>query len=97
MTLLNANTPSQSGPGSDGSEGVLRIPQSSSITGVSLSDCLVSYPGHWLGEYYPSAEMQLAYSAASADWANMVSRNYFDLIIIIIIIIIICNYIKENL
>ena len=32
----------QSGPGSDDNEGVLRIPQSSSITGTS-SDCLVSY------------------------------------------------------
>ena len=38
-----------SGPGSDGSEGVLRIPQSSSTAGISLSDCLVSYPGHSLG------------------------------------------------
>ena len=33
----------QSGPGSDGNEGVLRIPQTSSITGASLSDYLVSY------------------------------------------------------
>ena len=32
-TLSGATTPSQSGPGSDGNEGVLRIPQSSSITG----------------------------------------------------------------
>ena len=40
-----------SGPGSDGNEGVLCIPQSSSITGASLSDCLVSYPGHSLGEW----------------------------------------------
>ena len=31
-----------SGPGSDGNEGVLRIPQSSSIIGTSPSDCLVS-------------------------------------------------------
>ena len=29
----------------DGNEGVLHIPQSSSITGTSPSDCLVSYPG----------------------------------------------------
>ena len=29
----------------DGNEGVLRIPQRSSITGALLSDCLVSYPG----------------------------------------------------
>ena len=39
----------QSGPGSDGNEGVLRIPQSSSTAETSPSDCLVSYPGHSLG------------------------------------------------
>ena len=39
----------QSGPGSDGNEGVLRIPQSSNIIRTSPSDCLVSYPGHSLG------------------------------------------------
>ena len=39
----------QSGPGSDGSEGVLRIPQSSSITRASPWDCLVSYTGHSFG------------------------------------------------
>ena len=33
----------------DGNEGVLCIPQSSSITGTSPSDCLVSYAGHSLG------------------------------------------------
>ena len=33
----------------DGNEGVLRIPQSSSITKTSPSDCLVLYPGHSLG------------------------------------------------
>ena len=37
------------GPGSDGNKGVLRIPQSSSITGASPSDCLISYPGYSLG------------------------------------------------
>ena len=31
---------------SDGNRGILCIPQSSSITGYSPSDCLVSYPGH---------------------------------------------------
>ena len=36
-------TPGQSRPGSNGNEGVLHIPQSS-MTGVSLSDGLVSYP-----------------------------------------------------
>ena len=40
-TLSGATTPDQSRPGSDGKESVLRIPQSSSITGKSSSDCLV--------------------------------------------------------
>ena len=39
----------QSGPGSNGNEGVLRIPQSPSITGTSPTHCLVSYTGHSLG------------------------------------------------
>ena len=56
-TLSSATTLGQSEPGSDGNEGVLCIPQSSSITEASPSDCLVSYPGHLLGESYPSAEM----------------------------------------
>ena len=59
-----------SGPGSNGNEGVLRIPQSSSTAGTSPSDCLVSYPGHSLGGgSYPSAEVQSVYSTAPADWA----------------------------
>ena len=40
--LSGATTPGQSGPGIDGNEGVLHIPQSSSIAGTSPSDCLVS-------------------------------------------------------
>ena len=48
MMLPGATTPDQSGPGSDGNEGKLYIPQSSSPIGTSASDCLVSYPGHWL-------------------------------------------------
>ena len=64
-TLSGATTPDQSGLGSNGNEGILRIPQSSSITGASPSDCLVSYKGHKLGcVSYPSAGMQLAYCTA---------------------------------
>ena len=62
--------PGQSGPGSDGNKEVLSIPQSSSITGTSPSDCLVSYPGHSLGGSYSSAEKQSVYSTAPADWAK---------------------------
>ena len=63
---LSASTPSQSGPGNERGFG---IPQSSSITGNSPSDCLVSYPEHFLGVSYPSAEKQSVYSTAPADWA----------------------------
>ncbi len=45
MTQSGPTTLGQSGPGYDGNEGVLRIPQISSISGTSLSECLVSYPG----------------------------------------------------
>ena len=44
--LSGAAIPGQSGRGSDGNEGVVCIPQSSSIARTSLSDCLVSYQGH---------------------------------------------------
>ena len=42
-TLPGATTPGLSRPGSNGNEEVLCIPQSSSITGTSPSDCLMSY------------------------------------------------------
>ena len=59
-------------PGNDGNEWVLHIPQSSCITGISLSDSLVSYPEHSLERRsYHSAEMQSVYSTAQAIWANL--------------------------
>ena len=63
-TLSGATTLGQSGSGSYENEGVLCIPQNSSITGTSPSDCLVSHPGHWLVESYSFAEMQSVYFAA---------------------------------
>ena len=42
--LQGATTPGHSGPGGDGNEGVFHIPQGSSITRTSPSDCLESYP-----------------------------------------------------
>ena len=71
-TLSGATIPGQSGPGSDGNEEVLHIPQSSRITRTSPSDGLMSYPGHLLGGRgwsYPSAEVQSVYSKAPAKWA----------------------------
>ena len=52
-TLSGATTPGQSGPGSDGNEEVLRIPQSSSNTIASPSVYLVSYPRHSLWGVLP--------------------------------------------
>ena len=67
--LSGATTLGQRGPGNDGNEGVFCIPQSSSITGTSPSDFLVSYRGHLLvdGESHLSAEVQSVYSTAPAD------------------------------
>ena len=56
-TLSGATTSVQSGQGSDCNEGVLHILPSSSITGLSPSDCL--YLGYSLEESYSSAEMKL--------------------------------------
>ena len=67
--LSGATTLGKSGPGSNGNEGVLCIPQSPSITGTAPLDCLVSYPRHSLGRSYPSADVQSVYSTALADWA----------------------------
>ena len=67
-TLSGATTLGQSRPGSDSNEGVLYISQSSCITEALPSNCLVSYPGHSLGEF---AEMQLVYSTdPPANWAK---------------------------
>ena len=65
----------QSGPGSNGDEGVLYIPQSSSITRTSPSDCLVSYISKTLvGGVYPSAEMQSVYSTGQlVTWVDLMS------------------------
>ena len=64
MTLSGAPTPGQSRPRTMG------IKEYSAFPKASPSDCLVSYPGHLLGESYPFAEMQSVYSAAPADWSK---------------------------
>ena len=49
-TLSSATTPGKSRHGTVGNAMVLRLPQISSITEASPSDCLVSYPRCLLGE-----------------------------------------------
>ena len=69
-TLSDATTPGKNAPESDDNKRVLSILQSSSITGASPADCLVSYPGHSLGESYYSSEKHSVYFAALADWVK---------------------------
>ena len=69
----------QSGPRSNGNEGVLCIPQRPNITGTSPSDSLVSYPGHSLGVgSYCSPEKQLVYSSAPADWVGLIDETLIN-------------------
>ena len=78
-TLSVATTPGQSGPGSNGKEGILNISQSSKA-GASPTASLMKSSGHWWrGGAYPSAEIQLVYSTVPVDWADnyMSSYNYF--------------------
>ena len=56
-------------------QGVICIPQSSSITGALPSDYLLSYPGHSLevvGGSCPSAEIQWVFSIAPPKWAGKI-------------------------
>ena len=71
--LSGATIPCQSGPGSNGNEGVLCIPQSSSITGTSPSDFLVSYPGHSLRKVLPlfRGTVSVFYSPSWLDNKNI--------------------------
>ena len=68
ITFGTVSTLGQSGYGSDGNEGVLHIPQSSSITESSPSDFCMSYPEHPLKVgYSPSKDMQSVYSTGPAN------------------------------
>ena len=62
----------QSGSGSNGNEGVHHIPQNS-ITGVSPSDCFVSYSGHSLEKSYPFAE--IGQSAGAVEYIACISAK----------------------
>ena len=64
--LSRATIQGQSGPGSNGNERVLRIPQSSSLTIRLFSVIFRTLIGRG---FNPSAEVQSVYSTAPADWA----------------------------
>ena len=73
--LSGATTVVLSELGSNGHKGVIRIPQNTSNTWASLSDYLVSYPGHKIEDFFPFAEMQSVYPTSQADWA-ILKRKY---------------------
>ena len=73
--LSDATTPSQSGPKSDGIEGVLHIPQSCSFAGASQSECLELYPGHLLVD----GVLSLCRDAVSVFYSpNQLGFNFGD-------------------
>ena len=86
-TLSGATTPGQSGPGSDGNKGVLCIPQSSSITEASPSNCFVSYPGHllWGGVLLLCRDAVSVF--CSRSWLGPICVYLIIIIVIIIIIL----------
>ena len=59
--LSDATNPGLMGSGINGNEGLFHIPEISKI-GASPSNCSMSYPGHSLGETFPSGEIQSVYS-----------------------------------
>ena len=69
-TWSGATTLGQSGSGSDANEGVLRIPQSCSITGALPSDYFVSYPGYSFGRGVLPLRREEVRVFYSPDWAN---------------------------
>ena len=75
---------------SKGNEEALHIPRSS-WTGASPSDILVSYPGHLLGESYPSAAKLSAYFTTQANSATNLWAIH-----IYVYLYIYCTLIKED-
>ena len=78
LVLFNqsgATNPSQSGPGSNGNEGVLCIPQSSSITGASPSDRLALYWGHSLGWVLPLCRGVFGVFYSPSRLSNLISKR----------------------
>ena len=77
--LSSATTLDQSGLASDSNKGILCIPQSSSITGTSLSDCLVSYPRHSLGGVLPLCRGAVGVFDCPSWMGDLYSGSFFYL------------------
>ena len=68
-TLTGTITPGQCGPGNNGNERLLHIPQSSR-TRASLSDYLLSYPGYFLLRRN-AVVVLCSYSRPSCGWKKV--------------------------
>ena len=75
--LSRATIPGYCGPGSDGNEGVLRITQSSSITGSSTLDCLMSYQDTLWGSFTALQRCSLCIlqPQQNTEWKIKESKN----------------------
>ena len=73
-TWSGATTPGQSGPGSNGNEEVLHIPQSSKTRASTSESFVISRTLIGVG-FYSYAKIQLVYSTAPADWATSVKKK----------------------
>ena len=80
--LSGFTPPKQSGPGTDGKEMVLNVPQSSSVTEALPSDCLMSYPGYSLEESYLAAETQSVFSADLSRLGQILFIHIYKIYII---------------
>ena len=77
-TLSRATTSGQSESGSDGNEGGYFAFFKAPLTRALSLDGLMSYAEHLLGESYSSAEIQLIYSTASANWTVLTRVKTFN-------------------
>ena len=76
--------------------GAMAMKGYSAFPEASASDCLMSYPGHSLEESYPTAEMQLVYSTAPADWAREGFVRLFGLMAHQLLIVMKCQALFED-
>ena len=85
FVLSGATTPDQSGPGSDGNEGILCIPQISSIISASPSNRFVSYQDtHWSvlplcrdldGVFFSSSRLRYPRKELHSDHGNRIDER----------------------
>ena len=94
-TLSGVTTMGQGEPGSNGNEGLLRIFQSSSITGTSPSDCLESYLGYSLEGFLLLCwdAVTIFYSPSRPTWACLYNCEYDYVLILVWVSVTFCVWV----